>query len=129
MMSDKYKNFSLDYFSLKGKIAVITGANQGLGLAYAAAFAKAGADLFIPHFTDDIHEVKELAEAEGRRIEFLQGDLTDKAYIQQIVDVCMEKYGRIDILVNNAGVSAFAPFDEYPDRYWDMCINLDLNAV
>ena len=128
-MSDKYKNFSMDYFSLKGKVAIITGANQGLGLAYAAAFAKAGADLFIPHFTDDIREVEEIAKAEGRRIEFLQGDLTDKAYIKQIVDVCMEKYGRIDILVNNAGASAFATFDEYPDRYWDMCINLDLNAV
>ena len=93
-------------------MAIITGANQGLGLAYAAAFAKAGADLFIPHFTDDIREVEEIAKAEGRRIEFLQGDLTDKAYIKQIVDVCMEKYGRIDILVNNAGASAFAPFDE-----------------
>ena len=102
-MSDKYKNFSMDYFSLKGKVAIITGANQGLGLAYAAAFAKAGADLFIPHFTDDIREVEEIAKAEGRRIEFLQGDLTDKAYIKQIVDVCMEKYGRIDILVNNQG--------------------------
>ena len=128
-MSNKFGNFSLDYFGLKGKVAIITGANQGLGLAYAAAFAKAGADLFIPHFTDDIREVRELVEAEGRRVEFLQGDLTQKEYIQQVVDVCMEKYGRIDILVNNAGASAFAPFDEYPDRYWDMCINLDLNAV
>lgn len=128
-MSERYKNFSMDYFSLKGKVAIITGANQGLGLAYAAAFAKAGADLFVPHFTDDVREVKEAAEAEGRRIEFLQGDLTDKGYIQRVVDVCMEKYGRIDILVNNAGASAFAPFDEYPDRYWELCINLDLNAV
>lgn len=51
----------MDYFSLKGKVAIITGANQGLGLAYAAAFAKAGADLFIPHFTDDIREVEELS--------------------------------------------------------------------
>lgn len=122
-------NFSLDFFSLKGKVAIITGANQGLGMAYAVAFAKAGADLFIPHFTPDVEEVKKLVEAEGRRVEFLQGDLTKKEYIQQVVDTCMEKYGKIDILVNNAGASAFAPFDEYPDKYWDMCINLDLNAV
>ena len=122
-------DFSLDYFSLKGKVAIITGANQGLGLGYAVAFAKAGADIFIPHFTDDIKEVKELVEAEGRRVEFLQGDLNDKAYIQQIVDVCMEKYGRIDILVNNAGANKFAPFTEYPDKAWEMVINVDFNAV
>lgn len=122
-------DFSLDYFSLKGKVAIITGANQGLGLGYAVAFAKAGADLFIPHYTDDIKEVKELAEAEGRRIEFLQGDLNDKDYIRRIVDECMSIYGHIDILVNNAGANVFAPFQEFPDKAWDMVINVDLNAV
>ncbi|MGL6202417.1 MAG: SDR family oxidoreductase [Lachnospiraceae bacterium] len=128
-MATDFGNFSLDFFGLIGKTAIITGANQGLGMAYAVALAKAGADLFVPHFTDDVDEVKSLVEAEGRRIEFLQGDLTDKSYIGQVIDTCMEKYGRIDILVNNAGASAFAPFDDYPDKYWDMCINLDLNAV
>ncbi len=128
-MATDFGNFSMDFFSLKGKVAIITGANQGLGMAYAVAFAKAGADLYIPHFTDDVSEVKELVEAEGRRVEFIQGDLTNKEYIQQVVDGCMETYGKIDILVNNAGASAFAPFEDYPDRYWDMCINLDLNAV
>lgn len=122
-------DFSLDYFSLKDKVAIITGANQGLGLGYAVAFAKAGADIFIPHYTDDITEVKELVEAEGRRVEFLQGDLNDKDYIQRIVDDCLEKYDSIDILVNNAGANVFAPFQEFPDKAWDMVINVDLNAV
>lgn len=122
-------DFSLEYFSLKGKTAIITGANQGLGLGYAAAFAKAGADLFIPHYTDNVKEVKELVEAEGRRVEFLQGDLNDKDYIRRIVDECMSKYGRIDILVNNAGANVFAPFQEFPDKAWDMVMNVDLNAV
>ncbi len=122
-------NFSLDFFSLKDKVAIITGANQGLGLGYAAAFAKAGADIFIPHFTDDIAEVKEAVEAEGRRVEFLQGDLTDKNYIKQVVDTCMEKFGRIDILVNNAGANYFAPFEEFPDEKWDMVMSVDLDAV
>lgn len=128
-MAAESGTFSLDYFSLKGKVAVVTGANQGLGMAYAEAFAKAGADIFVPHFTPETEAVQKLVEAQGRKIEFLQGDLTDKAYVNQIVSDCMEKFGKIDILVNNAGASAFAPFDEYPDRYWDMCINLDLNAV
>ena len=128
-MAAQYDNFSLDFFKLNGKIAIITGANQGLGVSYAVALAKAGADIFIPHFTDDISEVKELIEKEGRKVTFLQGDLTDKEYIQSVVETCLEVYGRIDILINNAGVSAFAPFAEYPEKYWEMCINLDLNAV
>lgn len=129
MADNKFGNFSLDFFSLEGKVAIITGANQGLGEAYAVAYAKAGADLYIPHFTDDIDEVKQLVEAEGRKVKFLKGDLTDKNYIQEIVDDCLKEYGKIDILINNAGASAFAPFLEYPDKYWDMCINLDLNSV
>ena len=51
-MTHQITDFSMDMFSLKGKVAVVTGANQNLGMAYALAFAKAGADLFIPHFTD-----------------------------------------------------------------------------
>ncbi len=128
-MSTPFERFNMSWFGLEGKVAIVTGANQGLGMGYAVAFAKAGADLFIPHFTEDIAEIKELIEKEGRKVKFLRGDLTDAAYRQACVDECMKEYGRIDILVNNAGVSAFAEFDEYPDRYWDMCINLDFNAV
>ena len=70
----KIKEFSLDFFSLKGKVAIITGANQGLGMAYATAYAKAGADLYIPHYVEDVSEIKALIEAEGRRVVFLRGD-------------------------------------------------------
>lgn len=128
-MSTPFERFNMDWFSLKGKIAMVTGANQGLGMGYAVAFAKAGADLFIPHFTADISEIRELIEKEGRKVRFLRGDLTDKEYRKACVEECVKSYGRLDILVNNAGVSAFADFDTYPDEYWNMCINLDLNAV
>lgn len=117
-MSQGLADFSLDAFSLKGKVAMVTGANQNLGMAYAVAFAKAGADLFIPHFTDDVSEVKRLIEETGRKVAFLQGDLTDKSYIERVVHSCMEQYGKIDILVNNAGASMFGEFLDYPDAAW-----------
>ncbi|MPW24540.1 SDR family oxidoreductase [Alkalibaculum sp. M08DMB] len=128
-MTDIFDNFTLDYFSLKGKVAIVTGANQGLGMAYAVAFAKAGADLFIPHFTSDITEIRELIEKEGRKVVFLQGDLTQKSHRKEVVDTCMKEYGKIDILVNNAGVSKFADFEYYPDEAYDACIELDLNVA
>lgn len=128
-MSNPLDRFSMDWFRLDGKVAMVTGANQGLGIGYAVAFARAGADLFIPHFTEDVEEIKALIEKEGRKVHFLRGDLTDANYRKACVEACMKEYGHIDILVNNAGVSAFHDFDDYPDKYWDMCINLDLNAV
>ncbi|QAT49468.1 SDR family oxidoreductase [Caproiciproducens sp. NJN-50] len=128
-MSVPFERFSMDWFSLKGRVAMVTGANQGLGMGYAVAFAKAGADLFIPHFTEEIGEIQQLVEKEGHKIHFLRGDLTDRNYRKACVDECVREYGRLDILVNNAGVSFFANFDDYPEEYWNRCIDLDFNAV
>ncbi len=126
---DKIAAFNMDYFSLKGKVAIVTGANQGLGMGYAVAFAKAGADLYIPHFTEDVSDVKRLIEAEGRKVAFIRGDLTDKTYIKSVVEGCMKEYGRIDILVNNAGTNHFAPFLEFPDEAYDRVLDLQLKSV
>lgn len=123
------KDFSLDYFSLKGKVAMVTGANQGLGMAYAVAFAKAGADLYIPHYTENITEVKALIEAEGRRVEFIRGDLSNRAYIDDIVNGCMDAYGKIDILVNNAGTNHFDDVMTFPDEQYKRVTDIQLNAV
>ena len=122
-------SFSLGDFRLDGKVAVVTGANQGLGMAYAVALARAGADLFIPHFTGDVAEITRLIESEGRRAAFWQGDLTDEAYLDSVVPECLRRYGRLDILVNNAGVSLFQPFEAYDDRAWKKVIDLNLNAT
>jgi 3-oxoacyl-[acyl-carrier protein] reductase len=103
-MGKNLTDFSLDIFSLSGKTAMITGANQGLGMSYAIALAKAGADVFIPHFTDDVSQIREIIEGLGRRAAFLQGDLTDADYRKRVVEACVSVYGKIDILVNNAAV-------------------------
>ena len=127
-MSD-IRDFSLDYFSLKGKTAIVTGANQGLGMAYATAFAKAGADLFIPHYTADVAEIKGIIESEGRRVEFLRGDLANRAYIDDVINGCLSAYGKIDILVNNAGTNHFEDVMTFPDEEYRRVMDIQLNAT
>ena len=128
-MAKKITDFSMDIFSLEGKAAMITGANQGLGMAYAVALAKAGADIFIPHFTADVSEAKELIEGMGRKVAFLQGDLTKDDYRKAAVKACVDTYGKIDILINNAGINYAAPLLEYPNEKWQQVVDLQLNAV
>ena len=122
-------NFSLDFFKLDGKVAMITGATKGLGQGYAVALAKAGADIFVPSYGTDWDETRELVEAEGRRIEFIDVDLSKKENIEKSIERCMDVYGRIDILVNNAGTIRRANILEYKDEDWDAVMNINLNAV
>ncbi|WP_080847004.1 2-dehydro-3-deoxy-D-gluconate 5-dehydrogenase KduD [Cytobacillus gottheilii] len=128
-MDNNLQDFSLDYFSLTGKVAIVTGGNTGLGQGYAVALAKAGADLFIVTYDDAWAETKELIENEGRRAEFLQGDLTDRSFVKQVVTTCIEIYGKIDILVNNAGTIRRAPLLEYKPEDWDAVMEINLNSV
>jgi 2-deoxy-D-gluconate 3-dehydrogenase len=119
----------MDMFSLKGKVAVITGGNTNLGMAYAVALAKAGADIFIPNFIPDVAEVKGLIEGMGRKVAFLQGDLTKEDYRKAVVSECLKTFGKIDILINNAGMNYAAPLLEFPDDKWRMVLELQLNSV
>ena len=128
-MSQELRDFSLASFSLKGKVAMVTGANQGLGMAYAVAFAKAGADLFIPHFTEDVSEIKQLIEETGQKVAFLQGDLTNELYIEDVVQACLKEYGSVDILVNNPGAAQLDDFVDYPDTAWQKIMDINLNAI
>jgi 2-deoxy-D-gluconate 3-dehydrogenase len=123
------KDFTMDFFSLKGKVAIVTGGNTGLGQGYTAAFAKAGADLFVIAHNDNWEETRQLVEAEGRKIVFFKADLADRVQLKNAVDECMRAYGRIDILVNNAGTIRRAPLLEYKDEDWDAVIDINLNAV
>lgn len=128
-MTTQLNDFSLDFFSLTGKVAIVTGGNTGLGQGYAVALAKAGADLFVVTHDDNWNETRELIEQEGRRVEFFQADLTDRAAIKDVVASCKETYGHIDILVNNAGTIRRAPLLEYKQEDWDAVMDINLNAV
>ena len=122
-------NFSMDFFSLKGKIAFVTGGNTGLGQAYVVAFAKAGADLFVVTYDNNWEETKKLVENEGRKVHFYQADLTDRKQITKSVEYCVKVYGKIDILVNNAGTIKRASLLEYKEDDWKAVLDINLNAV
>ncbi|MDW5300287.1 MAG: 2-dehydro-3-deoxy-D-gluconate 5-dehydrogenase KduD [Sedimentibacter sp.] len=122
--------FNMDMFSLKNKVAVITGGNKGLGLAYAVALAKAGADIFLPcRSKTNWEEIESLIKKENRRVEFMQVDLSDKDMAKASIDKCIEVYGRIDILVNNAGTIRRSPITEFKDEDWKEVIDINLNSI
>jgi NAD(P)-dependent dehydrogenase (short-subunit alcohol dehydrogenase family) len=90
---------------LKGKVALITGADSGIGRAVAALFAREGADIAILYLCehDDAAKTKEIIEKEGRRAMTILGDVGDKQFCAQAVKQTVDQLGRLDILVNNAG--------------------------
>src|SRR5687767_15867822 len=89
---------------LKGKVAVITGADSGIGRAVAIAFAREGADVLCSYWTedDDAAETKRLVEEAGRRCLTVAGDIGDREHCQELVERAVEDLGRLDVLVNNA---------------------------
>ncbi|WP_172370027.1 2-dehydro-3-deoxy-D-gluconate 5-dehydrogenase KduD [Sporosarcina jiandibaonis] len=128
-MTNNLTDFSLDFFSLDGKVAIVTGGNKGLGQAYAVALAKAGADLFVVTHGTEWDETRELIEDTGRKVEFFQADLTDRKNAKELVAKCVEVYGKVDILINNAGTIRRAPLLEYTEEDWDAVVELNQNSM
>lgn len=89
---------------LKGKAAIITGGDSGIGRAVAVAFAKEGADVAVCYYDEhqDAEETRRLVEAEGRRCTLIPGDVGDESHCENIVRKAVADLGRIDVLVNNA---------------------------
>jgi NAD(P)-dependent dehydrogenase (short-subunit alcohol dehydrogenase family) len=96
---------------LEGKVALITGADSGIGRAVAALFAREGADIAILYLCehDDAAQTKKIVEAEGRRAVAIPGDVGDKAFCERAVAEVVDKLGGLDILVNNAA-------EQHPDK-------------
>jgi NAD(P)-dependent dehydrogenase (short-subunit alcohol dehydrogenase family) len=89
---------------LRGKVAIVTGGDSGIGRAVAAHFAREGADVCVAYLSeaDDAAETKRLVEAEGRRCVTFAGDVGDPATCQRLVDETVRAFGRLDVLVNHA---------------------------
>ena len=90
---------------LKGKVALITGADSGIGRAVAALFAREGADIAILYLCehDDAAKTQDIVEKEGRRAITVAGDIGDKQFCERAVKQTVDQLGRLDILVNDAG--------------------------
>lgn len=121
--------FSMDYFSLKGKTALVTGGNSGLGQAFAAALAKAGANLFIPSIIPESGETRELIEAENVDVAFMECDIAGESGPRQIIESCVERFGSVDILVNNAGICKLNKVLDFGREDWDPMVSINLTAA
>lgn len=119
----------LDKFSLKGKVAWITGASYGLGLAYAKAYAEAGAKVVFNDIKQELVD-RGLEEYKKLGIEVYGAvcDVTNEEQVQKFVADVKEKVGSIDILVNNAGIIKRIPMHEMTAAEWNAVINVDLTG-
>ena len=114
--------------SVKGKTAVVTGSNSGIGLGIAQELAKAGANVVLNSYTDtkDDHALaEEISRVTNTQARYIQADLSkgDKAR------ALIEEAGQVDILINNAGIQHVAPIDEFPVEKWDMIMAIMLSSV
>jgi NAD(P)-dependent dehydrogenase (short-subunit alcohol dehydrogenase family) len=118
----------LDRFRLDGRVAIVTGASSGLGVAFARALAEAGADVALgARRVDRLQETQGMVEAAGRRSLAVATDVTRPRDCQNLVDATLEDLGRVDILVNNAGLGSAVPATrETPEQFREVvAVNLD----
>ncbi|MBC2195491.1 SDR family oxidoreductase [Listeria booriae] len=123
------QDFQMDFFSLKGKNAIVTGGNSGLGQAFSLALAKAGANLFIPSIVADDGTTERLIEEAGSKMVFMEADITKEDVPKQIIENCVEALGSVDILVNCAGICKLAEVQEFGRAQWDPMIQINLTAA
>ncbi|MBB4576300.1 SDR family oxidoreductase [Rhizobium lentis] len=117
---------------LKGKRAIITGGDSGIGRAVAIAYAREGADLVISYLDEDedADETKRLVEQAGRKAVLVSGDIQDPTHCRQIVETAVKELGGIDILVNNAAHQAsFKSIDEISDEEWELTFKVNIHAM
>ncbi|NEG89989.1 SDR family NAD(P)-dependent oxidoreductase [Bifidobacterium aerophilum] len=124
------KEFSIHTFELTDKVVLITGGASGLGEYYTQAVSKVGADVFVvANEQRGWEETRKAVEANGRRVVFMQQDITEPGAAKKIVDKALEEFGRIDVLINNAGMQRRHDLVDFPDEDWQAVINLNLNAL
>lgn len=115
--------------NLKNKIALITGAQRGMGRAHALTLAKYGAKVVVTDI--DVHECQKVVEKiqkQGGKALALKLDVTKKEEVDTVVKETVKKFGGLDILVNNAGIAEFKPFLELTEKEWDRTLDINLKG-
>ena len=117
---------------LQGKVALITGADSGIGRAVALAFAREGADVLIAYLEqhEDAHETAQVVQEAGRRALSVAGDIGDEQHCRQLVERAQREFGQLDILVNNAAVQMpHESIEEVSAEEWDRTFRTNIYAM
>jgi NAD(P)-dependent dehydrogenase (short-subunit alcohol dehydrogenase family) len=120
----------MDIFDLSGKVAIVTGGNQGIGLAISRGLAEAGAAVIIANRRAE--EGKQAAESlkkDGLNVISIPTDVSDESSIAALVSKVIDSYGKIDVLVNNAGVIIRKAAEEMSREDWDHIMNTNLRGA
>jgi NAD(P)-dependent dehydrogenase (short-subunit alcohol dehydrogenase family) len=115
---------------LRNKVALITGASQGIGKGIAEVFAEEGADVVINHVgsCEKACAVAEFVKSKGRRALVVEADVRERAQVEAMFDRAQKELGPVDILVNNAGIETIVPFLELTDQQWADVVNVNLRG-
>lgn len=120
----------MNLFNLRGKVAVVTGGNGGIGLAMAQGIASCGADVVISgRNADKAQRALKSLHALGVRAEFVAADVTKKAACEALMTQTVETFGRVDILVNNAGTSIRKMPHEFTEQEWHHVLDTNLTSA
>ncbi len=119
-----------DLLSLKGKVAVVTGASSGLGITFASALAEAGADVELAaRRMDKLEEVARDVRHLNVKARPFQCDVSKPDDVNGLVEDTVKTFGRLDIIVNNAGVAAMSPATEISVEDWNQVVSVNLTGV
>ena len=119
-----------DMFSLKGRVALVTGASSGLGTQFARALADNGAVVaLVARRVDRLTSLKDEIEGKGGRALAIEADVTDRAAMARAFDAAEKAFGAVTILVNNAGIAHSGRAVEMPPEEWRKVLSTNLDAV
>jgi len=119
-----------DMFSLKGRVALVTGASSGLGVQFAKALADNGAAVaLVARRADRLKSLKDEIEGKGGRAVAIEADVTDHAAVARTFDAAEKAFGTVTILVNNAGIAHGGRAVEMPPEEWRKVLSTNLDAV